>query len=150
MPDPGCGDWQCARTTHVSLEKRVHSLRQRDRLDNVDEDLKAIARSLVWWKPPEEVDFLYLVRRVMDRGTPEMVHLLRSRHGDDLFREALAGAEPGNFSEKSWNYWHLILGMRPTPPLPQRLVPPSSHVSPEIRRAPGSPTRAVAEAGPGS
>jgi hypothetical protein len=116
----------------------------------VDEELKAIARSLVWWKPPEEVDFLYLVRRVMDRGTPEMVQLLRRRHGDEVFRAALVGAEPGNFSARSWNYWHLVLGIRPTPPLPQRIVPLSPYVAAEIRRAPASPTRAVAEARPDS
>jgi hypothetical protein len=117
---------------------------------SVDEELKAIARSLVWWKPPEEVDFLYLVRRVMDRGTPEMVQLLRGRHGDRLFREALSGAEPGNFSEKSWTYWHLVLDIRPPPPLPQRVVPLSPYVSAEIRPAPVAPERAVAEAGPDS
>jgi hypothetical protein len=116
----------------------------------VDEELKAIARSLVWWKEPAEVDFLYLVRRVMDRGTPQMVQYVRRCFGESALREALATAEPGNFTEKSWNYWHLVLDIRPTPPLPQRIVPPSPYVAAEIRRAPAQPTRAVAEAGPDS
>jgi len=114
----------------------------------MNEELKAIARSLVWWKSPEEVDFYYLVRRVMDRGTPEMVRTIREGYGEAVFRVALKGAEPGNFSERSWNYWHLVLGLRPTPPLPQRAAPPSSHVSSEIRRASTNPARPVAAARP--
>jgi hypothetical protein len=101
----------------------------------VDEELKRIARALVWWKPPETVDFLYLVRRVMEMGTLEMVRHLRERHGETVMREALATAEPGNFSDRSWNYWHVVFGIRPTPPLPRREVPDSPHVSPEIGRA---------------
>jgi hypothetical protein len=112
----------------------------------VDEELTAIAHSLVWWKPPEEVEFHYLVRRVMDRGMPAMVGWLEQHYGRDVFRRALEGAEPGNFSEKSWNYWHLVLDLRPTPPLPQRTVPPSPYVSTEIRRASARPAGGVAAA----
>jgi len=89
----------------------------------VDEELKRIARALVWWKPPEEVEFLYLVRRVMEMGTPEMVRHVREQHGDAVMRKALATAEPGNFSDRSWNYWHVVFDIRPTPPLPRREVP---------------------------
>ena len=103
----------------------------------MDEELKRIARTLVWWKPPDTVDFLYLVRRVMEMGTPEMVRHVRERHGEPVMREALATAEPGNFSDRSWNYWHVVFGIRPTPPLPQREVPDSPHVSPEIGRDAG-------------
>jgi hypothetical protein len=38
----------------------------------VDEELKNIARTLVWWKPPEQVEWGYLVRRVMNDGTLTM------------------------------------------------------------------------------
>jgi hypothetical protein len=101
----------------------------------VDEELREIARTLVWWKPPEQVDFHYLVRRVMEMGTPEMVHYARANLGDETMRTALSTAEAGNFSAPSWNYWHVVFGLRPTPPLPQRAVPDSPHVSAEIRRA---------------
>ncbi|MDD2764262.1 MAG: hypothetical protein PHE83_09850 [Opitutaceae bacterium] len=113
----------------------------------MDEELKAIARSLVWWKPPEQVDFHYLVRRVMNMGTPAMVAWVRQHHGEQVMREALATAEPGNFTERSWNYWHVVFGIRPTPPLPRRIVPDSPYVSPEIRRAAARATRPVAEIG---
>lgn len=70
-----------------------------------------------------EVEFLYLVRRVMEMGTAEMVRHVRERHGESVMREALATAEPGNFSDRSWNYRHVVFGIRPTPPLPRREVP---------------------------
>ena len=112
----------------------------------MDEELKKIARTLVWWKPPEEVGRLYLVRRIMDLGTPEMVRYAREHFGEPAMREALATADPGSFSEISWNYWHVIYGLRPTPPLPLRNIPDSPHVSPEIRNAAARATRNVAAA----
>ena len=99
----------------------------------MDEELKKIARSLVWWKQPEEVDRLYLVRRIMDLGTPEMVAVARARFGETVMREALVTAGPGSFSERSWNYWHVVFELRPTPALPLRDVPDSPHVPTEIR-----------------
>jgi hypothetical protein len=101
---------------------------------------RAISRSLVWWKRPEEVDILYLARRIMEMGTPDMISWLRSRHGEAVMREALATAEPGNFSDRSWNYWHVVFGIRPTPPLPKRNVPESPYVSAEIGRSASGPT----------
>ena len=113
----------------------------------MDQELQTIARSLVWWKPPEDVDLPYLVRRTMEMGTPEMLATIRQRFGDPYLREALKTAEPGNFTEPSWNYWHVVFDIRPTPPLPQRIVPDSPYVSAEIRRAASRPASAVAEAG---
>ena len=112
----------------------------------MDEELEKIARTLVWWKPPEEVERLYLVRRIMDLGTPEMVRYAREHFGETAMREALATADPGSFSEVSWNYWHVIYGLRPTPPLPLRTIPDSPHVSPEIRNAAARATRNMAAA----
>ena len=110
----------------------------------MDEEQKKIARALVWWKPPEEVDRLYLIRRIMEMGTPEMVGYARECFGEAVMRGALTTAEPGNFSERSWNYWHVVFGLRPTPPLPHRNIPESPHVSAEIRYAAASPACAVA------
>ena len=112
----------------------------------MDGELKKIARSLVWWKPPEEVERLYLVRRIMDLGTPEMVRYARIFFGEDVMREALTTAAAGNFSEASWNFWHVFFGIRPTPALPVRNIPDSPHVSAEIRRAAARSTRDVAAA----
>jgi hypothetical protein len=113
----------------------------------VDEELKGIARSLVWWKPPEMVDLHYLTRQTMEMGTPEMLATVRGKLGESFLREALLAAEPGNFSDRSWNYWHVVFGIRPTPPLPQRVVPDSPYVSSEIRRAAARSAGTVAQAG---
>jgi hypothetical protein len=101
----------------------------------MDQELKGVARTLVWWKPPETVDLHYLVRRTMEMGTPEMLATIRQQCGEQFMREALVTAEQGNFSELSWNYWHVVFDIRPTPPLPQREVPDSPYVSAEIRGA---------------
>jgi hypothetical protein len=113
----------------------------------MDKDLEGIARSLVWWMQPETVDLRYLVRRTMEMGTPEMLAVVRGKLGDSFLREALLTAEPGNFSDRSWNYWHVVFVIRPTPPLPQRVVPDSPHVSSEIRRLATCSASPVAQAG---
>ena len=113
----------------------------------MDEELRSIARTLVWWKQPEAVETGYLIRRVMEMGTPEMISSVRMQFGEKAMREALAAAEPGNFSERSWNYWHIVFGLRPTPPLPRRIVPDSPYVSAEIRRASARPAGDLAKAG---
>jgi hypothetical protein len=41
----------------------------------------------------------------------------------DDFREALEHAPPGIFDERSWNYWHLMTGRHPPPPMPKRVIP---------------------------
>lgn len=110
----------------------------------MDEELRDIARTLVWWKPPEEVDRLYLVRRVMNDGTLAMQRSLVARFREEVFREALAGTEPGQLSPRAWTYWHVRLGLEPIPPLPTRPVPPSPHVAAEIVRTTPRPAVAVA------
>jgi hypothetical protein len=81
-------------------------------------DLREISRMLVWWKEPEEVPFDYLARRVMDQGTWEMIRFLEKNYGREVFREALQHAAAGDFTPRSWNYWHLVLDIKPVPPLP--------------------------------
>lgn len=112
----------------------------------MDEELKDIARKLVWWKTPEEVERLYLVRRVMNDGTLAMQRCLVARYGEEVFRQALADAELGQLSPRAWNYWHVRLGLEPIPPLPTREVPLSPYVSAEIVRSAPRPAVAVASA----
>ena len=42
------------------------------------------------------------------------------RYGEEVFRQALAGAELGQLSPRAWNYWHVRLGLEPIPSLPTR------------------------------
>jgi hypothetical protein len=59
----------------------------------------------------------------MTYGTPEDLAALRGVIGKDEFCEVLDRAPPGVFDRRSWAYWNLICGRRPTPPMPARLLP---------------------------
>jgi hypothetical protein len=88
-------------------------------------DLARLARKYIWWQPPERTlrDRHRLIAQVMDIGTHSDVEALRAALGDEEFKHALRQARAGEFSARSWHYWHLVLGMaRPhaVPPLPKR------------------------------
>jgi hypothetical protein len=88
-------------------------------------DLAPLARKYIWWQSPERtlLDHHRLIAQVMDIGSHADVEALRSALGDDAFKLALQKARAGEFSERSWHYWHLILGVskpRAVPPLPRR------------------------------
>ncbi|MCY4201239.1 MAG: hypothetical protein OXD38_01275 [Aestuariivita sp.] len=88
-------------------------------------DLHKIAERVVWWQKPDAVlrnDVLFL-SHVMIYGLARDVDAVRNVYGDDAFRHALRNAWPGMFDPRSWAYWHLVLDMLPTPPLPTRQFP---------------------------
>ena len=91
----------------------------------VAEELRQMARRVVWWKSPEEVlaneaDFLC---RVMALGTLHDVNRLEALFGAPRLREALTQASPGVLDVRSWHYWHRRLGLGPAGPLPTRTFP---------------------------
>lgn len=77
------------------------------------EDLKRYARKYVWWKTPDEaVDVpARVVAQVMNIGDCDDVQALAERVGDDYPRQVLTRAEIGQFSARSWAYWHYRLGL---------------------------------------
>ena len=83
--------------------------------------------ALLWWVSPEEAwaQPLRLLQQVMAIGLPVHVAEARRLWSQDEFRAALRAAPPGVFDPRSWAYWHTVLGMLPTPPLPQRQLPSS-------------------------
>jgi hypothetical protein len=88
-------------------------------------DLLSLARKYIWWQPPEYTvrDQHRLVAQVMNIGTHADAEALRAELGDDAFRHALHTARAGEFSERSWHYWYLILGLatpHKVPTMPQR------------------------------
>ena len=90
-----------------------------------DNDLHKIAERVVWFQAPDAVlrnDVLFLCH-VMIYGLERDVEVVRHVYGDDAFRQALRKAWPGMFDPRSWAYWHLVLDMLPTPPLPTRQFP---------------------------
>jgi hypothetical protein len=63
------------------------------------------------------------VAQVMNIGSHSDVEALRAALGDEQFMRALQEARAGEFSDRSWNYWHLVLGLakpHAIPPSPKR------------------------------
>jgi len=88
-------------------------------------DLGFFARKYIWWQTPDSAlsSPQRIIAQVMNLGTFEDVMALRALAGDDEFKHVLRNARPGEFSERSWHYWHLILGIAPLddiPPMPIR------------------------------
>ena len=88
-------------------------------------DLLPLARKYIWWIPPEYAvqDRRRLIAQIMNIGTYADVEALRAELGDDALKHALQTARAGEFSERSWYYWHLTLGLatpHKVPTLPER------------------------------
>lgn len=84
-----------------------------------------LAGKYVWWKRPSEAvsQPQRVIAQVMDIGDYADVQRLAEIAGDAVLREALIHAEAGQFSERSWSYWHYRLGMSApgkVPPMPAR------------------------------
>lgn len=71
------------------------------------------ARRYIWWETPEEAlrRPLRVIAQVMNIGDYDDVQRLIAAVGTGPFREAIQGAEPGWFSERSWTYWCYRLGL---------------------------------------
>ena len=88
-------------------------------------ELKDFARKYVWWKTPDEALVMpeRVIAQVMNMGDYQDVQKLADRVGDDTLRSVLSHAEAGQFSIRSWAYWHYRLGLaeiEQVPPLPTR------------------------------
>ncbi len=89
------------------------------------QEIEALARRTIWWKPPEETlrNPLRLLAQVMALGTWDDVQLAKRWWSRDEFVAVLKEAPPGVFDRRSWVYWHRILHIGARPPLPQRRLP---------------------------
>lgn len=102
-------------------------------MDNQEIDsldlLKQMAKTYIWWKTPDEA-IKYpnrIIAQVMDIGDWYDVEKLIAAVGKQRFIEVLQTAEIGQFSPKSWNFWHLqlklvVYGVTPVPDMPIRRV----------------------------
>lgn len=89
------------------------------------ESLKSLASKYIWWKTPDEavVTPERIIAQVMNIGDYSDVQSLATQVGDEVLREVLTHAEAGQFSERSWAYWHYRLGLSSVdhvPALPAR------------------------------
>ena len=83
-------------------------------MSQLDQDaLKSFAGKYVWWKTPDEALAMpeRIVAQVMNIGDYNDVQTLANQVGDDYLRKVLANAEIGQFTERSWTYWHYRLGL---------------------------------------
>ena len=86
--------------------------------------LKRLRKRYIWWKIPGiEPDEDRVIAQVLDIGTYEDIKAMEAEVGRIRMKQVLSDAQPGWFSPKSWEYWHLMLGLSPldkNPPLPRR------------------------------
>ena len=88
-------------------------------------DLTYFARKYIWWQAPDTAirSPHRVISQVMNLGTFEDVQALLQEVGEAEFKQTLREARPGEFSERAWHYWHLVLGVAQPdtiPPMPVR------------------------------
>ena len=90
-----------------------------------DERAAAMARKYVWWQPPERTleDRRLFLAQMMTLGTAADIRWLLSRVPTSEMHHVLRDPPIGVFNRRSWNFWHLRLGLTPTPELPTRELP---------------------------
>lgn len=76
--------------------------------------VKRLAGKYIWWKTPDEAAEMpeRVIAQVMNIGDYSGVQILAAEVGDDVLRDVLAHAEAGQFSERSWVYWHMMPARR--------------------------------------
>lgn len=90
--------------------------------------LRSLASKYIWWKSPDEAVATpaRVISQVMDIGDFTDMQQLASEVGEEVLREVLTHAEAGQFSGRSWAYWHYRLGLAETeeeiPALPLRRI----------------------------
>ena len=104
----------------------IHGMSAPDGIIEIPVSLCRIARRLFWWKSPEEALSapIRFVSQVMTFGTWDDIQVALAEFGEDAFRAALDSPPAGVFDARSWNYWHLVFGRTPVPPLPERALNP--------------------------
>ena len=100
----------------------VDGLKMADAMQNKFDvnELKVFSGKYIWWKSPEDATLSpqRVIAQVMNIGDYEDVQKLANQIGDEALRNALLQAQPGQFNERSWSYWHYRLGLASHPNLP--------------------------------
>ena len=86
--------------------------------------LTAGCQKYAWWETPQEALRCpcKLLARIMDSGLWQDVCTLSRLHAKEELGRVLACSEPGDFSEKSWHFWHCRLGLCELGQVPRLLV----------------------------
>ena len=75
--------------------------------------LARLAQKYIWWTTPEAAITTpeRVVAHVMNIGDYDDVQALAALVGDTYLRTVLQHAEIGQFTPRSWAYWHYRLGL---------------------------------------
>ena len=75
--------------------------------------LARLAQKYIWWTTPDVAVTMpeRVVAHVMNIGDHDDMHALATLAGDDYLRTVLQHAEIGQFTPRSWAYWHYRLGL---------------------------------------
>jgi hypothetical protein len=92
---------------------------------NYSEDLKVVARKVVWFDPPEQAlgNTQYFLTYLMNYGTEEDLRVARQYYSDADFEATLSDPTPGVFFRDAWIKWNERYNRVPVPPLPKRHIP---------------------------
>lgn len=90
--------------------------------------LRRFAGKYIWWLSAEEsMEFPgRVIAQVMNIGVFEDVAGLLDSLGEASLKAVLQQSEAGQFSSRSWHYWHYRLGLadpNQVPPLPTKHIP---------------------------
>jgi hypothetical protein len=92
---------------------------------NYPEDLKRVAKRVVWFKTPEEAlqEPKLFLAYLMTYGTLEDIATAMKYYSEADFDLVLKDPPAGIFDRRSWNYWNLRYHHEPVPSLPQWTFP---------------------------
>jgi hypothetical protein len=86
---------------------------------------RTVARRYIWWEPPAKTlaNLPRFLAHAMNLATWEDHVWLETHFSRAQLRQALQRAPAGTFTARSWNFWHIRLGARSIPRLPQKQIP---------------------------
>lgn len=125
--------WERASSEELSRAAERAALARKARAAQLEArqkpELRQIARKYVWWREPEltlKNHRRHFLLHVMQFATWDDAMLVLEAFGHNAFRNALRDALPGILSPRSWNFWHIRLGLanspEAVPPMPGRKV----------------------------
>lgn len=94
-------------------------------MTNYPVDLKAVARKIVWFDPPQVVleNTQYFLTYLMNYGTEDDLRVARKYYSDADFEATLDNPAPGVFFREACLRWNRHYDPVPAPPLPKRRIP---------------------------
>ncbi len=86
--------------------------------------LKPMASKYIWWKTPDEALAMpeRVIAQVMNIGDYDDVLALEAVVSEADLAQVLAHAQAGQFSARSWTFWHYRLGLSEVGQVPEMPV----------------------------